>query len=380
MERRGNGFGTLVSKGEGKPWLAKWLCHGKTYYKSTGEVDRKKALKVLEKLTRPYRESDDEAVIANLELMLKRLKSKADKSKKLAIKDIWNEFSKTLWQSDIEAGTLKVYETGMNHLQSWMNGKALDASGIDVKLAELYLKELSNDVGAATYNTRLSLFRRVWRNLPSEYGIDKTIWDGFKKKSGTKSSREVLTKDELGKLILNAPTNDIKLLILIGAYTGLRIGDSANLKWSDIDFNSCTMKVLPQKTKKHMDAPITIPLHPRLRDELKKVYSIDATYVSESNATDYKTGKLNDVVMALFKTCGIETSRKVDGKTKLIKGFHSLRHTFVSMALNECHMSAFLVQKIVGHSTVNMTEHYFHESAAKASEGISQMPDLIDVA
>lgn len=379
MNRRSNRFGTLVSKGVGKPYLAKWLCHGKTYYKSTGEVDRNKALKVLERLTRPFREDDEAAVIENLELMLKRLKGSATANKKLDIKSIWSEFEKTLWQSNIEQGTLKVYETGMNHMQNWMHGKALDAAGIDVKLAELYLKELSNEIGCATFNTRLSLFKRVWHALPSEYGIDKTVWDNFKKKTVSKGTRRALSVDELGKIVAAAPTNDMKLLILIGSYTGLRIGDCANLKWKDIDFQSNTMKVLPQKTKKHMDAPIVIPLHAALRAALLEAKDDSATYVSEANAKMYRSGQLTYEVKQLFNKCGIETSCKVDGKTKLISGFHSLRHTFVSMAINSG-MSPLLVQRIVGHSTVNMTDHYFHENASKASEGIAQLPNLVEVA
>ena len=86
--------------------VGQWVCHGKVFYKSTGEVERKRALKVLEKLTRPFREDDDAAVISNLELMLKRLKTNAaDTRKKLAVKDIWTEFEKTLWQSDLADGS-----------------------------------------------------------------------------------------------------------------------------------------------------------------------------------------------------------------------------------------------------------------------------------
>ena len=42
-KRRKNGSGTLVSKGRGKPWLAKWVYQGKVYYRSTGEIDKQKA-------------------------------------------------------------------------------------------------------------------------------------------------------------------------------------------------------------------------------------------------------------------------------------------------------------------------------------------------
>lgn len=381
MERRGNRFGTLVSKGAGKPWLAKWVCHGKVFYKSTGEVERKRALKVLEKLTRPFREDDEAAVISNLELMLKRLKTKAaDTRKKLAIKDIWTEFEKTLWQSDLADGTKTQYENNLTMMTNWMSGKALDASGIDVKLAELYLKELSEKVGAQGYNLRLSLFKRVWHALPNEYGIDKALWDGFKKrKDEVKCGRNALTSEQLASVVANAPTQDIKLLLLIGTYTGMRIGDCANLKWSDIDFEKNTMSVVPQKTKKHMSAPITIPLHKTLRDALLEVKRGECVHVSEANAEAYAHGKLNGEVTELFKKCGIVTSTFDNGKKKLLCGFHSLRHTFVSMAINSG-MPSMLVQKIVGHSSVNMTNAYFHENMVKASEGIAQMPDVVAAA
>lgn len=380
MERRGNRFGTLVSKGVGKPWLAKWVCHGKTYYKTTGEVDRKRALKVLEKLTRPFREDDEATIISNLEMMLRRLKSSATSHKKLEVSAIWSEFAKTMWQSDVVDGTSRVYEAGMNHMQKWMDGKVLEAAGIDVKLAELYLKELSTTIGASTFNTRLSLFKRVWHNLPSEYGLDKTVWDSFKKKKvEATSARQALTVEELGKVVAKAPTEDIKLLLLIGIYTGMRIGDCANLKWSEIDLNNNTMRVVPQKTKKHMAAPVTIPIHPTLKTALLEVKDKSSEHVSEANAHGYVTGNINNQVIDLFKKCGLKTSCKIDGKVKLLKGFHSLRHTFVSMAINNG-MSPMLVQRIVGHSTVNMTDHYFHENAEKASEGIAQMPDIVDIA
>jgi integrase len=49
-------------------------------------------------------------------------------------------------------------------------------------------------------------------------------------------------------------------------------------------------------------------------------------------------------------------------------GFHSLRHTFVSMQA-EKGTSALLVQKIVGHGNPAMTQHYHHisDEAAKSA-------------
>lgn len=374
MERRGNRFGTLIFKGEGKPWLAKWAACGKVYYKSTGESDKRKALKVLEKLTRPYREEDEAAIIENLEMMLKRAKANARGFKKLEVDNLWSEFKKTLWEGDVEEGTARVYEGGIYHLQGWLCGKVNHIAEVDSKLAERYLKELSNIIGAATYNTRLSLFKRVWHHLPEEYGIDKTVWDEFKKKKGaTKSSRRALTLDELKKVV-NAPTHDMKLLILTGIYTGLRLGDCANLKWSDINFENETLTVLPQKTKKHMEEPIVIPMHQTLLKALQEMPK-SGEYVSVTNHNSYINGKLSGEVVEWFKECGIQTSKIVDGKVKLLCGFHSLRHTFISLAING-NMSSLLVQKIVGHSSVKMTSAYFHDNQKAMRDGIDHLPEV----
>jgi len=85
--RRGNGFGSLINKGEGKPWLGRWVYQGQVYYKSTGEVDKKKALKVLERITRPYRDAREEDVIRNLQNRLIQLQECKTKSK-LQLDDI----------------------------------------------------------------------------------------------------------------------------------------------------------------------------------------------------------------------------------------------------------------------------------------------------
>lgn len=376
--RRDNGFGCLVSKGEGKPWMARWMYNRKIYCKSTGEVDKKKALKVLEKLTRPYRERRAEDVLVNLELKLKRQRDEMDAAP-LLLSDLWKTFCETLWSDDVCSGTAKIYESAVSHLVRWMTKVKKLSKVREVKEsdAEDYLKELSASVCAATYNIRLVLFKRVWSRLAGDFGLCN-VWEGFKKKkNAAKSSRRALTADELRRVVFAAGGDiDMKVLLALGMYTGLRLGDCCNLKWSDVDFNAKKIVVVPQKTKRHMSSPVEIPMHAALEETLRCAWRAGEVHVSEANAESYASGRIGGKVVELFKKCGIETSKTVDGKRVLVCGFHSLRHTFVSMAVNSG-MSPMLVQKIVGHSAVDMTEHYFHENAEKAAEGISMIPDFM---
>ena len=378
MTRRGNGFGSLINKGEGKPWLGRWVYKGQVYYKSTGEVDKKKALKVLERITRPYRDAREEDAIRNLQNRLIELQERKSKNE-LLTENIWIEFSKKLKKDDVGKNTTAIYENAAERMIEWMLPHAKHAKDITTLLAEKYLEVLASEVGAATYNIRLVLFKRIWKSLNDEFQLSKDIWEKFKKKKASKhSNRRTLTEAEIAKLLSKAETHDMKLLIMIGTYTGLRISDSSTLKWSDIDMEHKIMKVLPIKTKKHMDAPIEIPIHPALMKMLEATPH-NSEYVSKANADGYLNGgHISGKVVELFKKCGMKTSEKIDGKVKIICGFHSLRHTFVSMAINSG-MSPMLVQKIVGHSAVDMTSHYFHENMDKISEGINALPDVAQV-
>jgi len=374
MTRRGNGFGSLINKGEGRPWLGRWVFKGQVYYKSTGETDKKRALKVLERITRPYRDAREEDAIRNLQNRLIELQERRTRNE-LLVTDIWDEFAKKLKNDDVTDDTTSRYETAVRLMEKWMMTRVKFAKDITPKLAEEYLENMFSTVGVATYNIRLVLFKRVWKSLNTDFQLCKDTWENFKKKKSVKSSRRPMTISEIAKVIDKAETIDMKLLLTIGTYTGLRISDCAMVKWSDIDFERKILKALPIKTRKHMEAPLEIPIHPTLMKMLEAAPH-NGEYVSEANASTYLAGHLSGHVVDLFKKCGFQTSEKVNGKTKLICGFHSLRHTFVSMAIN-VGMSPLLVQKIVGHSAVNMTEHYFHENAEKAAEGINAMPDVM---
>lgn len=373
MNRRANGFGTLINKGEGRAWLARWVYKGEVFYRTTGETDKKKALKKLEYITRPYREQRAIDVERNLLNRIQSLQESVAKNT-LPIEHIWFEFAKKLKHDDVSSGTAKIYEGAVNHLMKWMKPKAKDASGITTKLAEEYLDELDSSIGTNTYNIRLVLFKRIWKSLKDEFRLNDEVWEKFKKKKAAKSSRRTMQNIEIADVISKAETKDMKLLLSIGLYTGLRISDCSLLKWNEVDFEQKVIRTIPIKTRKHMDAPIEIPIHPALL-KLLEAMPHEGEYVSQPNADDYLNGHASGKVVDLFKKCGIQTSKKENGKTKLVCGFHSLRHTFVSNAINSG-MSPLLVQRIVGHSSVDMTSTYFHDNAAKAAEGINAMPDV----
>jgi len=81
-----------------------------------------------------------------------------------------------------------------------------------------------------------------------------------------------------------------------------------------------------------------------------------------------------------LKTCGITLHKPgtgTGGKRAVIEvGFHSLRHTFVSLC-RESNAPLAVVESIVGHSNPSMTRHYTHVGELAAGRAVALLPSVM---
>ena len=374
--RRPNRFGCLVSKGEGKPYLARWMFAGKIYTKSTGEVNYSRALRRLEEITAPFRADSAEEILSNLKAQLEKVRNMKTK-REVPLADIWDLFAERDPEiGNVTGGTLKNYKRGVTDMITWMRRNGARHLGeITPERATHFLRHEREANCLVSYNCRLVLLKRVWRVLSGEKDIQivPETWESFQKLKGAKnaSERRALKKEEVKALLAESSKDrNLHLLITLGLYTGQRLGDCASLKWENIDMEKGFITLTPEKTKRH-GVKVSVPMHPELKKELEGMPR-DGEYLSGANAKEYKTRTLEKRVSALFETCGIVTSEVRAGKRVILTGFHSLRHTFVSWAI-QSGMNALLVQRIVGHTSENMTERYFHENENALKEGIARL-------
>ena len=149
-----------------------------------------------------------------------------------------------------------------------------------------------------------------------------------------------------------------KLLIELLYTTGIRRAELINLKLSDVDFHTHTMKVLGKRNKERL-----VPLLESTLVLFKEYYvARNALVVIEDKLFVFLTKSGKKIYETLVYRIINGYFSKVSSKVK--KSPHILRHTFATHLLNK---GADLnsVKELLGHSSLASTQVYTHNSIAE---------------
>ena len=360
---RTRGTGNLQQEKNGT-WTLRVGWKGRRLSRSTGTTDRARAEKALAKFLAPLGGGE----------------------RHLALADAWPEYIKSPNRRDQAPSTLNAKRNVYLTFARWMAAAHPEADSLrDVSheaVAE-YLADLRSRVCATTYNFRVCVLREIFICLAGRAGLERDPWDGVSLLVGDGHSRRELTVGELLRLLAAAARQgeEWKTLFVIGIYTGLRLGDCCCLKWRCVDLARRVIQIIPSKTCRHSHGqPVTIPIHDVLFAALAAVpESSRGEWVLERLSEWYRTsrGKISYGLVRIFRSAGISTSVRIEGRRRKTPEatFHSLRHTFVSLAAN-AGVPLPVVQAIVGHATSAMTRHYYHENEDALRRAVSALPSL----
>ena len=266
---REKGMGNLQREKSGR-WTMRVGINGKRYCRSTRTKDRDQAERELQRFLAPLGLGE----------------------RRLPLADVWIEYLRSPYRNEIAKTTLEAKRQVWMHFARWMEHFYLpvkDLGGITADMVGEYLACLRADVSASTYNGRLCILREIFRLLAKKAGIESDPWEGVRLRPSDSHSRRELTMDELRRLLDAAKAVDVRCsrtkedsnihctptpstytsewhkLIMIGIYTGLRLGDCCNLDWSSVNLAQGVIQLIPAKTKRHANGrPVTIPIHPAL--------------------------------------------------------------------------------------------------------------------
>ena len=180
----------------------------------------------------------------------------------------------------------------------------------------------------------------------------------------TASRREFLTVEEL-KVLINTPCrcDMVKKAFLFSCFTGLRYSDMRSLLWSEVhtaaDGKTRYIEHKQVKTKK----TVTIPLSEEaLRWMPKQVDGIDRVF----HDLQVSTSTVEVILKEWMKDCKID---------KHIT-YHCRRHTAATTLLT-LGANLYVVSKLMGHSSIQMTEVYAKIVDQKKVETMNLVNNLL---
>ena len=196
--------------------------------------------------------------------------------------------------------------------------------------------------------------------------------------------RRPFTLPELRR-ILEVAGEEWKGMILVGLYTGQRLGDIAALTWQNVDLQRGELRFVTDKTGRRQIIPLAAPLQQYIEalpagDTPAEPLFPRAFEVVEKQG---RVGSLSNQFHKILSSAGL-----ADNKSHHTKGngrgakrernevsFHSLRHTATSL-LKSAGVSDAVAMEFVGHDSKSVSQQYTHIETSALRLAADKLPDV----
>jgi integrase len=262
-----------------------------------------------------------------------------------------------------ESTLRRFYKPAFEAFLAACGNKVLDAYGLtDVEKFKRTILERAS----ATYANILFRSLRSAFNLAVKWQM--TSQNPFSRSTPVKIPEQTpahFTREQFVQFLKEVSEPFLRDLYAFAALTGLRQGELLSLNWKSIDLDRGLLTVesagrFLTKTGKLR----TIPLSGSALALLKRRYLVAhaSGFVFHRNglplAQSYVEHKFKKAIREM----------KLDERLK----FHSLRHTFATWLVQEG-VSIYEVQKLLGHSSVAVTEVYSHLAASELHRAVNKI-------
>ena len=228
-----------------------------------------------------------------------------------------------------------------------------------------FVAEMTAHFSSNTVNVVISVLKNSLKKAVLYGAAEREFTGGISRPRASEKRVECFTQEEQIKIekYISGSKKTKLTGILLCLYTGLRIGELIALAWSDIDFKEGTLSVAKSchdgwkdgAYQKIIEMPKTnnsmrlIPIPKQLIGVLKRAKrEVGGTYV---------VGGDDIITVRSYQRTFELLQRRLHIPHR---GFHSLRHTFATRAL-ECGMDVKTLSEILGHKNPTVTlNRYAH--------------------
>ena len=266
--------------------------------------------------------------------------------------------------------TLYAYKKDLEEFQVFIyeNYDKYVIENVDYKVIRSWIVQLvKKNLSNRSINRKVSSLKSFYKFLVKTDTISSSPLIAHSPLKHSKKIQVPFSKDEIGALLdSDFFKNDYrgvlqKTIISFFYFTGVRRIELINLKASDVNMNSKTIRVMGKRNKERI-----IPMLPRLKE------SINEYLIIKSQKFNHKLHEHLFVSKSGIKLTEKYVYRTVNEYFKLVspkvkKAPHVLRHSFATHLINEG-ADINSVKELLGHSSLSATQVYSHTSMERIKE------------
>lgn len=257
--------------------------------------------------------------------------------------------------------TIKNYQLDLTDFFKYVDKSNIDFLSIENIHVRGYLKYLDTcNLKNSTISRRISALRTFYNYLLEKGLVKSNIFLNVKNPKLEKKLPNYLNYTEIEELFASIDTKtdeglERRLLIEMFYSTGCRVGEMVNVKISDIDFSSKTIKVMGKGSKERIvyyGDYASKYLEDYLKNKDKKGYLF-----TNKRGEKLTIEEVEYIVRDIMKHISIKTHVTP----------HTLRHTFATHLLNNG-ADIRTVQELLGHANLSTTGIYTHVSSDRLKD------------
>ena len=273
-------------------------------------------------------------------------------------------------EKNYSVNTLTAYKKDLIEFQVFINENfdKCVIKNVDYKIIRSWIVLLVNkNLSNRSINRKVSSLKSFYKFLVKTETINSSPLIAHSPLKQSKKIQVPFSKDEIGALLdsdfFKSDYKGVlqKTIISFFYFTGVRRIELINLKTSDINMNSYTIRITGKRNKERI-----IPMLPKLKESISEYLKI-------------KSQEFNNVISdnLFISKSGIQLSEKYVYRTvneyfklvspKVKKAPHVLRHSFATHLINEG-ADINSVKELLGHSSLSATQVYSHTSMERIKE------------
>lgn len=333
---------------------------------------------------------------------IRRMKAQAT----FRLDDLWKSFVGNPNRPESAPRHLAEQKRELDKFIAWLVREGVAApSEITADMAERYMAEVGEGISNRCFNVYLGFLRLIFRLVSKSAGMQENPFEGIRRRKEETESRRDFTLEQIAAIFRGFDDGffyedkvtpgllrefkplfpqEMRMLLIICAFTGADGQTGALMKWENIDLQRECITYVRSKTRRSTKGrETTLPIHPMLLKKLEEAREwrrTDSPYILPNVAERFQHnhwGVQKDVQRIIRCALGVDvTGHESAGKRKLgvsIYSLHSFRHSFASLCVNSG-VPLEIVSEIVGHGSPAMTRHYSHIHDEAKRRAIAALP------